>query len=113
MCTNGKKLDESGDDERKDIPETLEECFEILNALISEKEQNKFKEAPEDQLFLYHHTLGLWIRNSWIYPTKTRIAQLFLQDGCSFHPDDMSSIIIKSYHRYLNHKESLSRILCF
>ncbi len=61
------------------------------------------KNTPEDSLIMYHHGLGTWIRNNlglWEYADLTRY---FTGIGI-FHPDDMSGIIIVSYHRYLNHE---------
>jgi len=49
-----------------------------------------------------HFGLGLWIRNNWIYPSPySNIAHKLFIVGVR-HPDDMSSIIINGYHRYLN-----------
>lgn len=94
----------SSDFERLDIPATLEECFEALDRLLDDNDKIEFARAPEEQLGMYHFSLGLWIRNNWIRPSKTRIAKLFFENGI-YDPDSMSHIIIVSYHRYLNRKE--------
>ena len=47
------------------LPKTKEECFAILDAIISE--ENKQIMIRKDY-FDYHFTLGLWIRNHWLYP---------------------------------------------
>lgn len=95
----------SSDFERLDIPGTLDECFKCLDSLLSEDDKRILKETPENELKKYHHSLGAWIRNEWIRPSKTRIAKYFLDKEIR-HPDTMSSLIIKYYHRYLNEKKT-------
>ena len=63
----------------------------------------------------YHFTLGMWIRNNWIYPLKDYERESFMKMfedenrspyGSHFiHPDEVSSTIIEKYVKYLINKD--------
>jgi hypothetical protein len=42
----------------------------------------------------------MWIRNNWRLWGGSRLSKYFNDLGI-FHPDDMSGIILNSYHRFL------------
>jgi hypothetical protein len=46
------------------IPQTKQEAFAQLDVLLSEKEK---KELIIGEAIEFHFTLGMWIRNNWIY----------------------------------------------
>ena len=52
-----------------------------------------------------HHGLGMWIRNNWGLWRNSKLKRYFLDRGI-LHPDEMSSIILSSYHRYLNNNQT-------
>ena len=88
-------------------PNNLSECFEQLNILISEAEDaDWFVSANEvDAIVQSHHGLGKWIRNNWgIWSKDSRLYEYFSKLGLH-HPDDISGIILTSYHRHINKKE--------
>ena len=94
----------------KNKPKTKEECFALLDEMLSEEDKKALME--NDDLFDYHFTLGLWIRNNWIYPLnridEKTFMEMFVEDKRSLlfiHPDSMSSVIIEKYVEYLNGKE--------
>lgn len=94
----------------KKKPKTKEECFAQLDEMLSEEDKKALME--NDDLFDYHFTLGLWIRNNWIYPLnridEKTFMEMFVEDKRSLlfiHPDSMSSVIIEKYVEYLNGKE--------
>jgi len=89
------------DFERPDIPATLDECYKALDKELDTKTKNAIKKSSVEDLIEYHFSLGLWIRNNWIYPANNKIEKVFLDAGFD-HPDDMSSEIIIGYHYYLN-----------
>lgn len=94
------------------IPKTKEECFAQLDAMLSEEDKNELKNC-EDTIN-YHFTLGMWIRNNWVYPSSNEDIQSLMQSlgkedyyGITFtyFPDEVSSAIIDKYVEYLNNKE--------
>jgi len=86
------------------VPGTIEECFAELEKLLDEEELEEFKKAEESELALYHFGLGMWIRNNWGLWLDSPLAQYFKSIGVQ-HPDDMSAIILTSFHRHLNGKD--------
>jgi len=86
------------------IPKNLNECYEELKKVLSKEEMDKLKAEKEDDLVRYHFSLGGWIRNTWQLWGDSELKQYF-KDIEIHHPDDMSSIVITSFHRYLNGKE--------
>ena len=94
-------------------PQTKEECFALLDAMLSEEDKNELKNC-EDTIN-YHFTLGMWIRNNWIYPLKHYERESFMKMfededrspyGSHFiHPDEVSSTIIDKYVKYLINKD--------
>ena len=63
------------------------------------------KEMTKGDSCEYHFTLGMWIRNNWIYEQDEEyvklLAEMFGDDAPFFEPDDLSDRIIKSYQRHL------------
>ena len=89
------------------IPENLNEALNYLDCNWQEQEKKKFSEKSEDEAISESHLgIGLGIRNSWGLwkEGEKKLVQYFDSLGI-FHPDDISSIILTSYHRKLNNKE--------
>ena len=91
----------------KKIPQTKNEAFAQLDAMLSEKEKS---ELVKSDPFEYHFSLGMWIRNNWIYEQEEedvkRLAKAFRRMEMSFfEADDLSMKIIEYYQRYLKRKE--------
>jgi hypothetical protein len=85
------------------IPKDLSESFLVLDTVLSNDIINQIRSSDEDSLYRFHMGIGLWIRNNWGLWDNSRLAKWFKSNGV-FHPDDMSDIILVSYHRYLNHE---------
>lgn len=88
-------------------PIKLSECFKQLDGILSDSPDGDwFKEAEEyDAVTQSHHGLGAWIRNNWGLCEKDgQLHKYFIKLGLH-HPDDISSVILTSYHRQLNNKE--------
>jgi len=103
-------------------PETLDEAFAYLDKFLQDKEA--FQTCPEKEMMgLAHMTLGMWIRNRWrlwwsenyaknsvnenddTYPqVKPALNAWFESHGIN-HADDMSGVVLTSYHRKLNKKD--------
>jgi len=97
------------------IPKTKEECFALLDKELSDEDRHYLIE-DEDAAMDVHFSLGMWIRNNWIYPLgEEDLEKLMLQFaesddklGLSFlcySADEASSTIIESYVEYLKRGE--------
>lgn len=51
---------------KEQLPKTKEGCFAMLDEMLRDEDKQSIKEM-EDTIDL-HFTLGMWIRNNWIYP---------------------------------------------
>ena len=87
------------------IPQTKQEAFAQLDEKLSEKDK---KELANGEAIEFHFSLGMWIRNNWIYEQNeddvTRLAKAFRMDYIVFDPDGLSGKIIEYYQRYLKRK---------
>jgi hypothetical protein len=66
------------------IPKTKDEAFLQLDEMLSDKEKREI--AKRDPIE-YHFSLGVWIRNNWIYQQEEEdvsIWQRFLKRKCRF-----------------------------
>jgi hypothetical protein len=85
-------------------PATLEQTYKYLDRIFDDVEKYSFKTLPEDiATSRLHFGLGMWIRNKWGLWGNSKLKNYFL-DKDVHHPDDMSGIILTSYHRYLNNR---------
>ena len=86
------------------IPKTNRECYALLDEMLSEEE----KQAIIKGIYELHFTLGLWIRNNWIYPQSQeeteKLLKTFSKEPQFYHPDDCSSIILEAYKKHLKRK---------
>ncbi len=87
------------------IPQTKQEAFAQLDEMLSEKDKKKLANGEAIE---FHFSLGMWIRNNWIYQQDeedvTRLAKVFKMDYIVFDPDGLSEKIIEHYQRYLKRK---------
>ena len=89
---------------KDNIPANLEECFEFLNRMFGEEQVEEFKSWGEKEAMgKLHFGLGRNLRNNWGLWAESKLQQHFKDMGV-WHADDMSSIILTSYHRHLNNK---------
>lgn len=87
------------------IPKDLEDCFRELNRIFDDTLRSEIIIMDEITFASRtHFGLGMWIRNNWQLWGGSRLSTYFQGLGV-FHPDDISWIIIVSYHRYLSGKE--------
>ncbi len=84
------------------IPRDLREALDTLPsrfpALIS-----RLASEPEDSIYRYHMTVGLWMRNNWGLWAGSRLARYFRTLGIA-EPDEMSEIVLVSLWRQVNHR---------
>ena len=87
------------------IPQTRNEAFAQLDEMLSEEDK---KELVKGDAIEFHFSLGMCIRNNWIYEQNeedvNRLAKAFRTDFIVFDPDGLSGKIIESYQRYLKRK---------
>ena len=87
------------------IPQTKQEAFAQLDEMLSEEDK---KELVKGDAIEFHFSLGMWIRNNWIYEQNeedvNRLAKAFRTDFIVFDLDGLSGKIIESYQRYLKRK---------
>jgi len=87
------------------IPENLEDCFVQINSFWDDSTKVKVKNWTEkDFLGNAHFGFGRWMRNNWQLWGGSRLSKYFNELGI-YHPDDMSGIVLTSYHRYLTNQE--------
>lgn len=85
------------------IPANLEECFVELERMLGKEGLESFKNT-EEFLAPCLDFLDVGIRNSWGLWSRSRLAIYFESMGVT-NPDDMSYIILRSFHRHLNGRE--------
>lgn len=86
------------------IPKNLEDCFTEINKSIPDSIKVKITNWEESEMSRLHFGQGKWMRNNWGLWEGSRLSRYFNNMGI-YHPDDMSGIILTSYHRYLNGKD--------
>ena len=88
------------------IPKTNRECYALLDEMLSEEDKQAIIEKGTIEL---HFTLGLWIRNNWLYPQSQEeteeLLKTFSRKPLFYHPDDCSSIILDAYRKHLKRKQ--------
>src|SRR5260221_1398911 len=83
------------------IPKDIQECFKQLNTFFNDSTKEKVKSLKEDEFTgRYHLGFGTWLRNSWGLWGGSRLSNYFDEMGI-YNAEDMSGIILSSYHRYL------------
>jgi len=88
------------------VPIDLNDAIEYLNCHWSEKNKKEFSSLPEkESVAKLHFGIGMGIRNGWELWKGENDLVKFFNSYEVFHPDDMSSIILTSFHRKLNGKE--------
>ena len=102
-------------------PKTAAEAFKRLDRKLTKEEKKEIVEAKD--MIDFHFSLGMWIRNYWIYSgEKENLAALLKDLGVKvlgfeqeeseemldpiilMHPDSMSSDILEAYQKYLKEK---------
>ncbi len=88
------------------IPDNLDQAMAYFDFSWTASSKTKFKQLTEAQMIARCHLgFGMWLRNSWgLWRGDTPIYKYFDKLGISY-PEDISSIILVSYHRYLNKRK--------
>ena len=56
-------------------PETVDEAVDRLLSEMDLKDLTKVAKMPEDDLINLHFTVGMWIRNNFVYPRNDKLLQ--------------------------------------
>ena len=87
-------------------PRTKKECFAQLDEMLSETDKQAIVES--DDIIEFHFTLGLWIRNNWLYDHSEEeleaLCKAFGVDMPFFEADELSSAILEAYKKHLKRK---------
>lgn len=87
------------------IPVDLEDCFGQIDGFWSDSTKINVAGWSEDEFVAHlHHGFGTWMRNNWQLWGGSRLSKYFNGMGI-YHPDDMSGIVLRSYHRFLVQKD--------
>jgi hypothetical protein len=82
-------------------PKNLDETFIALISMLSQEERMKYREMREEEFVASTHMyIGMWLRNNWGLWQDSALRRWFIAIGIE-HPDDMSGIILTSFHRRL------------
>jgi len=86
------------------ILQNIEDCFIQIDNFLDDTIKASIKLKKEKDFATQEHRfgLGLWIRNNWRLWEKGSKLTKYFNDMGIFHPDEISNIILISYHRYLN-----------
>ncbi len=74
------------------------------NEYFKDDFKNAFKVVEEDKAIIeQHHSAGMFCRNAFaLWDATKSINKFFTLNGIT-HPDEMSSMLLKAFHRKLNH----------
>ena len=87
---------------KKNCPLTKEIAFARLDKRLSEEDKKAILKAKD--MIEFHFTLGMWIRNTWIYGNEEERVQALAKDLGEvvwFSADDLSSAILDGYKKHL------------
>jgi len=83
------------------IPKDLADCFKQIDEFWADSTKKQVKSWAEDQFVGKAHLgFGMWMRNNWQLWGGSRLSKYFNEMYIT-NPEDMSGIILISYHRYL------------
>lgn len=85
------------------IPKDLDGAIDFLDCAIDDSTKIDFKNKSEmEAVASFHFGLGLQLRNKWnLWSEQNQLTDYFNSIGIE-HPDDMTGIIFRSFHRHLN-----------
>ena len=84
---------------------TKKDAFERLDKRLSEEEKKVILKSKDMSEF--HFSLGMWIRNTWIYANEQEHVEALAKDfGKEFfiEADGLSSTILDAYQKHLKEK---------
>ena len=78
---------------------TLKECFEVLEQELPGTTLAEMRSGTLDDMILYHHGVGTWIRNRWRSgdPLPQELGSLL-----PMHLDDLSGLVLDTFWCHLH-----------
>jgi hypothetical protein len=70
---NSLRFSKTAPDRNIKKPETVDEAVDRLMSEMSLKDLNTVAKMPEDDLINLHFTVGMWIRNNFVYPRNDKL----------------------------------------
>ena len=92
------------------IPKTKKECFAQLDEMLSEEDKQSIIESKDVDEF--HFSLGLWIRNNWIYGNEEERVEALAKDlgeEIFWNADSVSSALLDGYKKHLRQMSKLTK----
>jgi hypothetical protein len=87
-------------------PKNLEEAVLYFQQSWTKTELDQFKDKSERQAVNdIHFETGTWIRNNWVRGNRDSALTSYFHTLGIYNPDDISSIILTSFHRTLNKRD--------
>lgn len=86
-----------------EICKEIEKIFREIEKQLSKKDLERFIHCDYENICLYHHTLGGWIRKEFLGADST-LNKLFVQSGIA-EKDDMSMLMIELFYVYIKSKQ--------
>lgn len=85
-------------------PKNLDDALAYMVCSWSNEDIRLFKNKNEEiAVSEEHFKYGQWIKNHWVRNGNSKFGKFFIRHGI-IHPDDISSVVLKSFHRKLNNK---------
>ena len=86
-------------------PKDLNEAIVQLDKLNTKKYKNEIFDMTESEYITKSQfSRGLWIRYNWDLWRGKKLTKYFNDLGI-YHPNDMTTIILRCYYRHLHHQD--------
>jgi hypothetical protein len=83
------------------VPTSLDACIQRLRTVLPKEFLNNFSTTPRSQLWKFNSTVGVEIRNNWLYGHgQEPLARYFNKLGVK-HPDHISALILQALWKNL------------
>lgn len=95
---------------KKYCPLTKEIAFARLDKRLSEVDKNAILRSRD--MIEFHFTLGMWIRNTWIYGNEEERVEALAKDlgeEIFWDADSISSAILDAYKKHLKKTNKLRK----
>ncbi len=91
-------------------PKTKKECFAQLDEMLSEEDKKAILKSKD--MIEFHFTLGMWIRNTWIYGNEEEQVEALAKDlgeDIFWDADTVSTALLDGYKKHLRQLSKLTK----